>query len=197
MLRSVTIDSSETSATYLLTRALLDRDSQALVDLLEFYRPMLERFSQRKMARNLNGKVSPSEVTQVAIINASQKFDDFRGNSLEQFRSWLCVILEHALTDHTRRFLASCRDTTRETSLPNDLEQANHDRPSQICSSQEQIVRLLRIVEEMPTELRTIVRMRYQQDLAFTEIATFLGLTPARVRRRWMQAIEHIERAMA
>ncbi len=181
----------------LLSRARQDGDSQSLADLLEFYRPMLVRLSQRRVSRQLNGKVSPSEVTQVAIISASQNFDDFRGDTVEQFRSWLCVILENAITDQTRRFLASCRDTTRETALPIDIQQNDMERPSQICSTREQVLRLLRVVEEMPVELRTVVRMHYQQDLPFTEIAEFLGLTPAKVRKRWILAVEHITRAMA
>lgn len=187
----------EISIGNLLTRARQDGDSESLADLLEFYRPMLVRLSQRKVSRSLNGKVSPSEVTQVAIISASQNFEDFRGETVEQFRSWLCIILEHAITDHTRRFLASCRDTSRETQLSNDIQQTDLERPSQICSAREQVMRLLRVVEEMPVELRTIVRMHYQQDLPFTEIAAFLGLTPAKVRKRWIAAVAHITRAMA
>lgn len=198
MSKSPMIDfSSEAVVNHLLARAKTGHDAHALIDLLEFYRPMLERMSQRKMARHLNGKVSASEVTQVAIISASQKFDEFRGDSLEQFRAWLCTILGHALTDQTRRYLASCRDTSRETRLSGDIAQAETDRPSQICSSQEQVLRLLRIVENMPAELRSVVRMRYQQDLSFAEIAAFLGLSPTTVRRRWVLAIQHIEQAMA
>ena len=196
MSKSVTIDSSEAIAGTLLTQARFDGDSQSLVDLLEFYRPMLVRLSQRKVTRNLNGKVSPSEVTQLAIISASQKFDEFRGETVEQFRSWLCVILEHAITDQTRRFLAGCRDANRETSLSGDLEQVSCERPSQICSAREQVLRLLHVVEEMPADLRMVVRMRYQQDLGFADIAAQLGVSAATVRRRWIAAIEYIERAM-
>lgn len=196
MLKNSIIDSSEGVAGTLLIQARLDGDSQSLVDLLEFYRPMLERRSQRKVGRQLNGKVSPSEVTQLAIISASQNFDEFRGQTVEQFRSWLCVILEHAITDQTRRFLACCRDANRETSLSNNIEQPNSERPSQICSAREQVLRLMHVVEQMPADLRTVVRMRYQQDLGFTDIASFLGVSAATVRRRWLAAIEHIERAM-
>ncbi len=196
MSKSSVVYSHDASPGNLLERARFDGDLQSLASLLEFYRPMLVRLSQRRVSRNLNGKVSASEVTQVAIISASQKFEEFRGDTVEQFRSWLCVILEHAITDQTRRFLASCRDTTRETSLSNDIEQTYSERPSQICSAKEQVMQLLRVVEEMPAHLRVIVRLRYQQDLPFTEIATYLGLSPATVRRRWVLAVEHIERAM-
>jgi RNA polymerase sigma-70 factor (ECF subfamily) len=196
MSKSLDIQLPETALEALLRRAKLSGDAHAVVDLLEFYRPMLERLSHRKVARHLYGKVSPSEVTQVTIIHASQKFDEFRGQTVEQFRSWLCVILEHALTDQTRRFLADCRDTTRETSLSMDIEQSSSERPSQICSAREQVMRLINVLEQMPSDLRTIVRMRYQQDLAFTEIAAYLGLSTTTVRRRWMIAVEYIERAM-
>lgn len=190
-------DAPEVSTGSLLTRARQEGGSESLAELLEYYRPMLVRLSQRRVSRSLNGKVSPSEVTQVAIISASQNFDAFRGETVEQFRAWLTIILENAITDHTRRFLARCRDTSRETRLSNDIPQNDLERPSQICSSREQIMRLLRVVEEMPIELRTIVRMHYQQDLPFAEIATYLGLTPAQVRKRWISAIDHIARAMA
>lgn len=196
MSQSPLIDSLESTATRLLAEARTRSDSHSLVDLLEFYRPMLVRLSKRKVARSLNGKVSSSEVTQLAIINASQQFDKFRGETVKQFRAWLCAILEHAITDQSRRFLTICRDASRETSLSHDIEQSKMERPSQICSTQEQVSRLLRVVEDMPGELRTIVRLRYLQDLPFTDIAAFLGISPAMVRRRWVMAIEHIERAM-
>lgn len=197
MPKSSFIDSPEAVNGDLLNRAKLSQDSHALAELLEFYRPMLEKMSQRRMARNLNGKVSPSEVTQLTIISASQKFSDFRGECVQQFRAWLCTILEHALTDQMRRYLAGCRDTSRETSLPSDIVETDLQRPSQICSTQEQVMKIMRIVENMPADLRTIVRMRYQQDLAFTEIASYLGLSPATVQRRWGVAVKHIARAMA
>ncbi len=194
--KSSMIDAPEVEASRLLTQARFDGDLHSLATLLEYYRPMLMRLSQRKVSRSLNGKVSPSEVSQLTIISASQKFGEFRGETVEQFRSWLCVILDHAITDQTRRFLAGCRDTSRETSLSRDVVQTDTERPSQICSSREQVLRLLRVVEEMPCDLRTIVRMRYQQDLAFSDIATYLGLSSATVRRRWLMAVQHIERAM-
>lgn len=181
----------------LLADARSSGSQQSLAELLEFYRPRLVRLSQRKVARGMNGKVSSSEVTQEAIISATQSFEDFRGETIEEFYRWLSRILENLITDQTRRFLAGCRDASRETTLSNDIEQTATQRPSQICSTREQVMRLLKIVEELPLELRTIVRLRYQQDLHFTEIGSFLGLSPARVKRRWDEAVKHIERAMA
>ena len=196
MPKSSMIEAPEAAIDELLRRAKSNGDEIALACLLEFYRPMLERLSQRKVTRNLYGKVSSSEVSQLAIISASQKFDEFRGDTLTQFRGWLSVILDHALTDQTRRYLASCRDTSRETCLAGDIEHKSSERPSQICSTREQVLKLLRVVEELPTDLRVVVRMRYQQDLAFTDIANRLGLSAATVRRRWLLAVEYIERAM-
>jgi RNA polymerase sigma-70 factor, ECF subfamily len=169
----------------------------SLADLLEYYRPMLEKLSHKRVGRKLAGKVSASEVTQVAIISASQRFAEFRGETVEQFRAWLCTILENAITDHSRRFLAArCRSAQRETQLPSDLAEDTSVRPSEICSTHEQVLKLLQVVENLPADLRIIVRMRYQQDLTFIDIADRLGISVATVRRRWLQAVDQIEQAM-
>lgn len=181
-------------ATSLFNQAQHSVDS--LADLLEFYRPMLEKLSHKRVGRKLAGKVSASEVTQVAIISASQRFGEFRGETVEQFRAWLCTILENAITDHSRRFLAArCRSAQRETQLPCDLAESS-ESPSQICSAHEQVFKLLQVVENLPADLRIIVRMRYQQDLTFIDIADRLGVSVATVRRRWLQAVDQIEQAM-
>ncbi len=94
-------------ASALFSQAHGQTSPEPLSDLLEYYRPMLEKLSQKKVGRRLATKVSPSEVTQIAIISAAQRFTEFRGHTVEQFRAWLCVILENAITDHSRRFLTA------------------------------------------------------------------------------------------
>ncbi len=171
--------------------------ADTLGELLEFYRPLLHKLCQRRMSRTLAGKISASEITQIAVINASDQFSEFRGHTPEQFHKWLCTILENVITDQVRHFLlAQRRQASRETSLPRDIQQATQERPSQICSAKEQIHQVLRLVDSLPDELRTVVRLRYQQDLTFNEIGEYLGLPTATARRRWLSAIEHIERAL-
>ncbi len=80
--------------------------------------------------------------------------------------------------------------------MKTEVQDSISQRPSQICSAQEQIARLLEVVETMPPDLRTLVRMRYQQDLTFHEIADVLNLPLSTVRRRWLSAVKSIERQM-
>lgn len=188
---------SERDQFALLRQARQEGDNASLGALLEYYRPLLERLSARRVGRRLAHKVTTSEVTQIALVTAAQRFGEFRGESVEQFRAWLIVILENQITDHSRRFLLSqCRALSRETPLPRDLEHVALERPSQICSAREQVSRLLATVEKLPAELRTIVRMRYQQDLTFNEIAKALGIPAATARRRWLEAVEQIAERM-
>ncbi|MGN6135227.1 MAG: sigma-70 family RNA polymerase sigma factor [Aureliella sp.] len=172
-------------------------DRASLGALLEYYRPLLERLSSRRVSRRLATKVSSSEVTQITLANAAERFEDFRGETVEQFRAWLCAILQNEITDHSRRFLTSqCRAMARETSLRRDIAEEPGRRPSQICSANEQVAKLLEAVDCLPDELREIVRMRYQQNMTFAEIANSLGLPAATARRRWLQAVEQIEQMM-
>lgn len=172
--------------------------SVALGELLEYYRPLLERFSSQRVSLSLSAKVTSSEVTQIALFRAAERFGDFRGETTAEFRAWLCVILQNEITDHSRRYLhTQCRSITREGPLPHDLAQPDGQRPSQICSAQEQIAKLLQAVESLTDDLKAIVRMRYQQDMAFTEIAESLGLPVATTRRRWLEAVEQIAHLMA
>lgn len=172
-------------------------DRASLGALLEYYRPLLERLSSRRVSRRLATKVSSSEVTQITLANAAERFEDFRGETVEQFRAWLCAILQNEITDHSRRFLTSqCRAMARETPLRRDIAEEPGQRPSQICSANEQVAKLLEAVDCLPDDLREIVRMRYQQNMTFAEIANSLGLPAATARRRWLQAVEQIEQMM-
>ena len=188
--------SDDLPADVLLQKAKLSGSGDSLGDLLEYYRPVLERIGEQKLSRQLRGKVSASEVTQIAMIKASGRFSDFRGETIDEFRSWIVSILEHEITDHARRFLvAQRRSVTREIPITEDIHR-DDDRPSQICLAQEEVARLLLVVESLPIELRMIVRMRYQEDLTFAEIGQRLDLPVATARRRWLEAVQLIERSM-
>jgi len=68
---------------------------EALAQLLERYRPYLEREARRQLDRDLQRKVADSDLVQDTLMAALKWFPEFKGFSEEQLLAWLVAILTH------------------------------------------------------------------------------------------------------
>jgi RNA polymerase sigma-70 factor (ECF subfamily) len=57
--------------------------------------------------KGLRGKADPSDVVQEAMLKASERFPQFRGETEGGLVSWLRRILARGLADPNRRFRAN------------------------------------------------------------------------------------------
>jgi RNA polymerase sigma-70 factor (ECF subfamily) len=177
-----------------LTRARSGCPS-GLGGLLEGFRPLLDQLARRQLSGRLRARVSGSDLVQETMLTASQGFDAFRGSSKGELRAWLLRILQARLVDGFRRHVvAERRNVGSQRSDSFDNTHGRFGSPSAAASLNEQSAMLMAALAELPELDRSIVMMRYAEQLGFEEVADRLGLPVANVWRRWSRSIDHLRR---
>jgi RNA polymerase sigma factor (sigma-70 family) len=69
--------------------------------------------------------------------------------------------------------------------------------PDQAAASNDLAVRIYRLVDELPSELRDTVHLHYYQELTLQETADALGLAVSTIKYRLRQALAKLEANLA
>ena len=174
-------------------KAESDRDGAQLGQLLEAYRPLLNRLAREQIGHKLRMRISESDLVQETLLTATQCFTDFRGTTVDEFRSWLLKIFRTRLSDSLRRHLIAERrriSQQEQGSVSSCLD--NSLTPSSQAVVDEQIVKLLDSILLLDPQDQSILLMRYVEQLGFEEIAERLELSLTTVWRRWSRAIDEL-----
>lgn len=190
------MENSQTTDLLSLLRAAQGGDRSAFAALLEHFHPLLSAQAAGELGSTLDPKMAASDLVQECLLEAYRDFQNFRGTSIAQFRTWLRQILAHRAIDLGRQFRTERRDVSRESSQPLRPAQAadNAKSASTIAQDRETLERVAACLQGLSDEERTIVLLRYRDELGFDDIATRLGWSRERVRRTWYSAIEIIGR---
>jgi len=139
----------------------------------------------------LKNELDPSDVVQETLLKAHKNWEQFKGQSDSELKAWLRRILTNTLLDKEREMTAEKRDVNRKRSLEAELEAssarlenllaADGSSPSEQVSRQEQMVRALDALSDLPDDQRTAVEMHYLKGLSPAEIAEQLGRSAAAV----------------
>lgn len=145
---------------------------------LESFRPYLRMLAAVQLPAHLRGQVDPSDVVQIALLKAHERFDQYRGTSEAELAAWLRRILANTMIDALRR-------VTREPQMLQAVEQssshleallaANASTPSEQAVRQEELERLALALEQLPEDQRTAVQLQQIQDYSVEEIAKLMG----------------------
>ncbi len=179
----------------LLNEALAGSD-QDLATLLDLMRPSLNGQAQHSLGSTIRAKLGSSDVVQESMLKVFQGFSEFRGETVGEFRAWLAQIVEHRAVDAVRHFRAKKRDVSCELPLNHDPTSSSDLTGSQIASSREEELRLLKAIDRLPEKLKQIVTLRYYEQLSFEEISQEVGRPRETVRRHWATAIDRISQEM-
>jgi RNA polymerase sigma-70 factor (ECF subfamily) len=167
-------------------------DEQALGDYLTLRRPQLLAFIERRLGTALRRKVEPDDLLQETSAEAVRTLAQTDLAQREVF-GWLCQIAERRIIDAHRKYIASQkRDAGREVSIHGtpdtsrggliDLLVASMTTASQAFSRDQKQIRLLAALDNLPTEQREALRLRYVDGLPSKDIAQRLGKTDGAVR---------------
>ena len=171
-----------------LVRLVRLGDRGALGELLGAYHKRV----YHHCLRMLGHAEDAADVTQEAMARAIEHMDQFSGKS--RFSTWLFRIAMNLSISHMRK-----RKVRRATSLESALAAGEEDqatplkaimadsgelRPDHRVEKNEQVERMLRALDELDVELRSVILLRDLQEMDYREIAEVLDMPIGTVKSR-------------
>ena len=164
-----------------------------LMDELKRY---LNFIAKRQFDRTLQAKMGPSDIVQESMMRAVNHLDQFRGQTLEEFRGWVRQILINEARQMNRDWRAQKRNVDRERRLVDsqskDIQAGLSDSlptPGTYAAAEEQSVVIRAALEKLDEEQNQIIRWRNWEGLSFEEIAHRLDTSISTASRKWYQAL--------
>lgn len=177
-----------------------DGCEESLAYLLENYRPYLLAIANASLEDKVRPKMGASDLVQEAIVRAHSGFPEFAGTSDADLQKWLRQILKNQLIDCNRAFRqAEKRDVGRERPLDDSSvphTPANDPSPDVQAVRNEEMTLLMRHIDELPEQERSVVRWYHDDELSFTEIGQRLQCSSETVRRSWYRALAILAKRM-
>jgi RNA polymerase sigma-70 factor (ECF subfamily) len=179
--------------------------SEALGRALEACRGYLLLVAEQDLDPALRAKGGPSDLVQQTFLEAQAAFAHFRGGTEDELLTWLRQLLRNNLIDFTRHFRGTAmRDVGREVGL--GAGDTRSQRPGEACAdtpspsghamARERDAALRQARERLPEDYRTVLRLRYDDGLAFDVIAARMGRSPEAVRKLWARAVEWLQKEL-
>lgn len=171
--------------------------SEALGRVLEACHGYLLLVAGRDLDPELRAKGGASDLVQQTFLEAQGAFGRFRGGSEEELLAWLKQLLRNNLIDFTRRYRETAkRGVAREVAAADLAVAADTPSPSGHAMARERDDALKAAVDRLPEDYRTILRLRYEDGLAFDAIAERLDRTPEAARKLWARAVARLQTEM-
>jgi RNA polymerase sigma-70 factor, ECF subfamily len=152
------------------------------------YRPRIFRF----ILASLRNRESAENLTQECFVKAYKARDQFRGAA--SIPTWLLQIAANLVRDHE----SSGRLKFWRRALKVDLTDVMHvipDRqqtPESLLSVKQEVESIWRTAAKLPERQRTVLLLRFVEDLNLLEIAEVTGLKLGTVKTHLFRAIESV-----
>ena len=178
-------------------------DPDAADRLFARVRPWLQILARTQLGRHLQAKTDPSDVVQVALLEAVRGLGQFRGDTEAEFLAWLRQVLVNAIRHEARRYGGTAaRDVAREASLELELEQSSarlgalltgdDTSPSGASERAEARLELTALLARLPEEYRDVIVLRNLEGLSHEEVAERMGRSVGAVRMLWVRALARL-----
>lgn len=161
--------------TDLLSRAQAgDRDAQG--QLLEPLRDFLRMLAVRQLDARLNGRIDASDIVHETYITALGSLEQFRGSQRPEFLAWLRTVHEHVVQNLARKHITTRKRTViRERPICDSqfpqLAALSESTPSGNLMRAELILNLLRMLDQLPSDQREAIRLRYFESKSLESIS--------------------------
>lgn len=189
-------------------------DANALQRLLIEYHAALRRLVDGRIDAAFRRRWEPEDVLQDAYIDAFQALDRPVGapqfGSPAAFYKWLERIVLNRLTDAQRSLCSAKRDVARE--LPVDRSprpdcsttcqdllgrlSASGTTPSRAVAREEAVGAVLASLARLPEPQRTVIRLRFLEDVPVQRIAELTGQTEAAVYQQCHRGLAALGRIL-
>lgn len=157
------------------------------------------------LERRLQSKVDASDLVQQTLMDAHRDFEQFAGQTEQEWLAWLRKILSHNMGDAYRHYGATKRQAQREVPLKGGSAGTSHsqssvginpiapdDTPSQIILHQEQELAVAEAIAQLPDDYREVVFLRNVQRLPFDQVAARMERSRPAAQMLWMRALQRL-----
>ncbi len=155
------------------------------------YHALFSQWANRALGRELRPERDSNFVQGIFAV-AWQSFEQFQGETEEEFTSWLKTIFHNELNQIFRFQHRERRDISRTVPLEAISEsKLTEGAPTPLDSliSREEMRNLRRALKSLPNEERALITSRFGRKLSFEEMAGELVARPTRLARdcsgRW------------
>jgi RNA polymerase sigma-70 factor (ECF subfamily) len=164
-------------------------DQDAFSALVEEHQPYVYNLAFRV----LKDENEALDLTQETFVRAWTALPNFRRQS--QFRTWLFRITTNLCYNRLPNLRRSLNDLGDDVLA--EIPGTNFDNPAHEFESSETKSHLYRAVEELDTNYKLLITLRYQNELSYEEIATALNLPLGTVKTGIFRAKEQLRRSLA
>jgi RNA polymerase sigma-70 factor (ECF subfamily) len=180
---------------------------EALVSLLQIYRPYLLATAQARLEDRLKPKAGASDLVQEAIAEAHDGWQrlEQKPATVDEFRGWLrTLLLERFKALRRRYYRAQSRSLRRERPLDDgqskalidSLSASKSDSPSANFDRQLLSERLEEALRRLPAPYRKVIMWRNRDNRRFADIGDRMNRSPDAARMLWARAIRRLKREL-
>src|SRR6185312_1916544 len=164
------------------------RDPRRFAELYELHFERVYAYVARRIGERSASEELTSHVFQQALANLA-KFK-WRG---APFAAWLFRIAANAIADRALRLR---REAVRESSLPPGSAVAAPE--AQIDLEQvETMAQIYRLVDELPSDQRHVIRLRFAEEKSIREIAQQLSRSEGAIKQLQFRALQSLRARMS
>ncbi len=175
------------------TRDMVSRarkgDREAFGALYKLYEKRLKAAVRTRIGQKLRGKIETADPVQSVWKDVLSGLDGFEYRGPDSFFRWILVRVIRKIQDKARYFSAEKRNVDKEKRLGNGskagvrLPNASGPTPSQAVMADEDLDRLLRLLDRLPDSQRRAVVLRMRDKKDFNEIGKIMGKSSVAVRK--------------
>ncbi len=199
---------SSDSSLHHLVAAARAGDNDAWEKLVSRHRGKLRRMVELRMSPRLKGRVDASDVIQETFVEAARVMARTGINSEIPVHVWLRRLANQKLIQaHRQHEIAACRAAGREQRVQDAVQASsisiarflvgNVTSPSNVVMRDEKRKLLELALEEMDSLDREVLMLRHFEHLSGPESAEILGISDEAVKKRYVRALEKLQRIMA
>ncbi len=173
--------------------------------LLARYRPYLRVVCALRLPQLCQKREDPSDIVQLALIDAAGALGDFRGGSEGEFEAWILQLLERNILQSVRRNTSAKRDVRRETTDGQHSDAAQfvwHTIADDGSSPASSIIRgeaalsLAEALQRLPEDQRLAVELRYLGHYSLKSIAEYMEKSTGAVAGLIRRGVDGLRRVL-
>lgn len=164
--------------------------------LLEMMQSYLTQVANHNVEPSLKQKVGTSDIVQQSSLRVIEHFDQFQGNTTQQFKAWLKKIVVNETHKARRLYFADKRDVRREKSWDGGMNDDGTTGPAddQSTPSSEAIIKerieiFHHVLQQLSPEDSAVIRLRSIEGLSFKEVGAQMNRSEDNVSKLWCRAV--------